>query len=281
MLVCPHDLIFSRKGKFVLTCCLYIVTGACNSVGFIPMYIAGGYGPLMPKLGLGIDNIISARLLLSTGEVRVASRTENSDIFKVIRGAGQVLGIVSELTVTTYPLAETVRSADGTVWSGVFALPIKRATDVADMLNKLLVAPEMAMYMAVTLPPPDQRLPATVPIIMLILTYFGSNDEADAAYAGIYDLRPVELSVQRVPYAQMNDGNLAYQQIGGFKRSFGIGLARIEGPALAELTKQVKELVNSRPDFHKTVVMFEMLGMRMPRDHTYSVYPYRSVRNWW
>ena len=271
---------FSRKGKFVLTCSLYIVTGACNSVGFIPMYIAGGYGPLMPKLGLGIDNIISARLLLSTGEVRVASSTENSDIFNVICGAGQVLGIVSELTVTTYPLAETVRSADGTVWSGVFALPIKRATDVTDMLDKLLVTREMAMYMAVTLPPPDQPQP-TVPIIMFILTYFGSNDQADAAFADIYDLKPVKLSVQRVPYAQMNDGNLAYQQIGGFKRSFGIGLARVKGPALAELTKQVNELVNSGPDFHNTVVMFEMLGRNLSRGHHFSVYPYRSVQNWW
>jgi FAD/FMN-containing dehydrogenase len=87
--------------------------GACNSVGFVPLYLSCGFTPPTPKLGMGIDNLISARLLLSSGEAITASNTENPDIFDAVHAGGQVLGIVSEVKITTHPLAETVGSADG------------------------------------------------------------------------------------------------------------------------------------------------------------------------
>ena len=97
----------------MLTCVVYAVAGNCNAIGFVPLCISGGFGPLKPKLGMGIDNIISARLLLSTGEAIDASSTLNADVFEAICGGGRALGIVSELKVTTYSLAETMESADG------------------------------------------------------------------------------------------------------------------------------------------------------------------------
>ena len=261
---------------------LHVVTGACNSVGFVPMYIAGGFGPLMPKLGLGIDNIISARLLTPPGIIITASSTENSDIFEVICGGGQVLGIVSELTVATYPLAETVGSADGSVWSGLIVYTADRAWDIADMLETLCVTPEMAMYMAVSLPPLGINLPRKEPIIMFALTYYGSDEQADAAFADMDELGPALRLAQRVPYAEMNNQNEAYQQPGEFKRPFGIGLDKISRQALADLVEQVQEIATTMgPDFFKTVVMFELLGVEKSREGSVGVFPYRDVKYWW
>ena len=261
--------------------CVCAVTGSTNGVGFVPLVIAGGFGPLLPKVGMGIDNIISARLLLSTGEALTASRTENPDIFEVICGAGQALGIVSELTVATYPLAETVGSADGTVWSATIAYPADRAADVANMLENLKVTPEMIMYMLVALPPPETGMPLTAPMIIFLIGYFGSDAQADAAWADLDALGPALRVAQRVPYAQMNDRNEPFQQPGGFKRIFGVGLNKVSAPALTELTQQVAAFVNSGPDFFRTAVLFEMLGVEKLKASTVGIYPHRDVKYWW
>ena len=261
--------------------CVRAVTGSTNGVGFVALFIAGGFGPLAPKVGMGIDNIVSARLLLSTGEALTASRTENPDIFEVICGAGQALGIVSELTVATYPLAETVGSADGTVWSATIAYPADRAADVANMLENLKVTPEMIMYMLVALPPPETGMPLTAPMIIFLIGYFGSDAQADAAWADLDALGPALRVAQRVPYAQMNDRNEPFQQPGGFKRIFGVGLNKVSAPALTELTQQVAAFVNSGPDFFRTAVLFEMLGVEKLKASTVGIYPHRDVKYWW
>ena len=260
---------------------MYVVTGAANAIGFIPMYLAGGFGPLTPKLGMGIDNIVSARLLLSTGETIDASSTENADVFEAICGGGQALGIVSELTVATYPLAETVGSLDGSVWSGTIAFPAERAADVTGMLGKLTVTPEMATYMTVALPPPELGIPLTAPMIVFMLGYFGSDAQAEEAFADINALGPALRMAQRVPYAEMNNRNDGFQEPGGFKRPFGIGLDKISAPALTELTQHVAEFVTRGPDFHRTCVVFQMLGVEKLRESSVGVYPHRSLKYWW
>ena len=262
-------------------CGLCVVTGSCSGVGFIPLYIAGGFGPLASKLGLGIDNIVSARLLLSTGEALTASRTENPDIFEVICGAGQALGIVSELTVATYPLAETVGSVDESIWSGTIAFPANRAADIANMLDKLKATPEMAMDMLVGLPPPELGMPLTAPMIIFMLGYFGSDKQADAAFADIDALGPALRIAQRVPYTAINDENETVQQAGWFERNWGVGLNNISAKALIKLTQQVAEIIDSGPDFSKTFVLFGLIGVGKLRASSVGVYPHRDVKYWW
>jgi len=47
------------------------MTGVCNSVGLIPAIIGGGMGNQMSLYGMGVDNMLSARLVLATGPVRI------------------------------------------------------------------------------------------------------------------------------------------------------------------------------------------------------------------
>jgi hypothetical protein len=80
----------------------HILTGVCNSVGVISSYLGGGIGDLSALYGLGVDNMISARLITASGEVITVSKDENSDLWWGLRGAGHNFGIVSEMVVKTH-----------------------------------------------------------------------------------------------------------------------------------------------------------------------------------
>lgn len=66
--------------------------GICNTVGAIPSLLGGGFNVFMGEHGMGIDNLISARLVTATGEIVEASATCNPDLFWAIRGAGIQFG---------------------------------------------------------------------------------------------------------------------------------------------------------------------------------------------
>jgi hypothetical protein len=68
--------------------------------------------------GLGADNIFSARLVLSTGELLTVSGEENGELVWGLRGVGHSFGVVSELTVKAYPQIN-----EGIHWSGMVTFP--------------------------------------------------------------------------------------------------------------------------------------------------------------
>lgn len=75
-------------------------------------------GNLISLYGLGVDNMVSCRLVTATGEVITANSEENSDLWWGMRGAGHNFGIVSELTVKAYPQVN-----GGVHWSGMLGFP--------------------------------------------------------------------------------------------------------------------------------------------------------------
>jgi FAD/FMN-containing dehydrogenase len=60
----------------------------------------GGYGPFSANYGLGLDNIIAAKVVNWKCEVVDADKK----MLKVIRGAGGVIGVIVELAIKVYPL---------------------------------------------------------------------------------------------------------------------------------------------------------------------------------
>ncbi|KAK8053060.1 hypothetical protein PG996_012361 [Apiospora saccharicola] len=77
------------------------LSSACVSVGGCT--VGGGHGWLRGKYGLVIDAIVSVRVALWDGTIVTASETQNSDLFWVMRGAGQNFGIMLEFTMKTWP----------------------------------------------------------------------------------------------------------------------------------------------------------------------------------
>ncbi|TDZ39238.1 FAD-linked oxidoreductase apf9 [Colletotrichum spinosum] len=75
--------------------------GPCSTGGWVQ---GGGHSPVTRYHGLGADQVLSARVVLASGEVVTASACENPDLFYAIRGGGGgTYGVVTQMTVKTYP----------------------------------------------------------------------------------------------------------------------------------------------------------------------------------
>lgn len=62
----------------------------------------GGFGPLAGKHGLGVDQIVAAKIVDATGQLVEA----DAETLRAIRGATGNFGIIVELTIRTYPISK-------------------------------------------------------------------------------------------------------------------------------------------------------------------------------
>ncbi|KAH9218170.1 FAD binding domain-containing protein [Leptodontidium sp. 2 PMI_412] len=69
-------------------------------VGWAGWAFGGGFGPLINAYGLGVDQLVSARVATADGEVQEA----DPELLWGIKGAGGAFGVVTDLTVKVYPL---------------------------------------------------------------------------------------------------------------------------------------------------------------------------------
>ncbi|KAL2758013.1 hypothetical protein ACRALDRAFT_1080023 [Sodiomyces alcalophilus JCM 7366] len=85
--------------------------GICPTVGLSGYLASGGFGMQMRAVGLGVDSVISAQVVLATGCRVTASFDENPDLFWAIRGGGGgSYGVVVEWTLALreYPRSSMV-----------------------------------------------------------------------------------------------------------------------------------------------------------------------------
>lgn len=77
-----------------------------SSVGFVGWATHGGYGLMSSEYGLGVDQILQAKVVGADATVCNA----NDEMLAVIRGGGGTLGVIVELTIKIYPLAQVMRT---------------------------------------------------------------------------------------------------------------------------------------------------------------------------
>ncbi|KAI2464933.1 FAD-binding domain-containing protein [Annulohypoxylon bovei var. microspora] len=80
--------------------------GTVASVGYVGWATLGGYGPFSTSHGLGVDQIVGAKVVNAKGELVDAG----DELLKGIRGGGGIFGIITELTIKVYPLKEMLVS---------------------------------------------------------------------------------------------------------------------------------------------------------------------------
>ncbi|CAG9948945.1 unnamed protein product [Clonostachys rosea f. rosea IK726] len=74
------------------------VTGICECVGISAPVLGGGHGWLQGEYGLAADQVVSARVIVPSGDVVTVSEDSHPGLFWAIRGAGHNFGLVAEWT---------------------------------------------------------------------------------------------------------------------------------------------------------------------------------------
>ncbi len=143
---------FNRETQFYG---LATTGGVVSTTGIAGYTLGGGLGWLMGKLGLAIDNLLSAEVVTADGRVLVASERERPDLFWGIRGGGGNFGIVTSFQFRLHPIGPIVTA-------GQVAHPFSRATDVLQLYRDVTAsAPdELNAYAALATAPDGTKLAA-------------------------------------------------------------------------------------------------------------------------
>jgi FAD/FMN-containing dehydrogenase len=77
-------------------------SGVVSSTGIAGLTLGGGLGWLMGRYGMAVDNLLSAEVVLASGEVATASDHDNPDLFWAIRGGGGNFGVVTSFELQAH-----------------------------------------------------------------------------------------------------------------------------------------------------------------------------------
>ena len=91
--------------------------------------LGGGLSFLSRKYGLAANNVRSIELVTADGRVVRCDREHEPDLFWALRGGGGSFGVVTEIELELFALAE--------VYAGVLWYPIERAADVLHVWREL------------------------------------------------------------------------------------------------------------------------------------------------
>lgn len=82
------------------------LSGSFPGVGVTGLTLNGGIGVLSRAHGFTADSVLGAELVTVDGAVHRLGPDDDSDVFWGLRGAGSMLGIITELHMCLYPVAE-------------------------------------------------------------------------------------------------------------------------------------------------------------------------------
>ncbi len=90
---------------------LAVTAGVEPETGVGGLTLGGGIGFLARKLGLTIDNLLGAQVVLADGSVVEASANEHPDLFWALRGGGGQFGIVTRFDFRLHPVGPQIVTA--------------------------------------------------------------------------------------------------------------------------------------------------------------------------
>jgi len=175
--------------------------GRISSVGIAGMTLGGGYGWLMRKHGLAIDNLLSVDLVTADGSLLTASATENPDLFWGLRGGCGNFGIVTSLTYRLHSVGPMVTG-------GMVFYAAERARELLTAYREFAAsAPEdLATQFNVLLLPPAPFVPPHLvgaAVAAIPVCHLGSPEEARRDLAPLLEREPLIDRIRPMPYTRL------------------------------------------------------------------------------
>ncbi len=169
-----------------------------SSTGIAGLTLGGGVAWLMGRYGMAIDNLLSAEVVLASGEVATASDYDNPDLFWAIRGGGGNFGVVTSFELQAHPVSSVLNG------------PVLHTLDAAPALLSFyrdfwLELPDELGTQAAFLHAPDG---SGAKLCAVAICHCGADP--DRAETDLGALRgfgsPAADMIQRVPYPVANTG---------------------------------------------------------------------------
>jgi hypothetical protein len=155
---------------------LAAVTGSCSPVGMTGLTLGGGYGPLIGRFGLALDNLLAADVVLADGRFVIVEHGREEELFWALRGGGGNFGVVTAMCIRLHDLPNVV--------SGMLAYPFSEAKTVlrryADAVSSV---PDELTVQVGAIAGPD-----SVPVVLLVPTWSGPSRQGDEHIAPLTEL---------------------------------------------------------------------------------------------
>lgn len=252
--------------------------GQC--VGVIGAALGGTVGVFQGPLGLGLDSLVSVRVVTAYGDLVEASTTQHADLFWGIRGAGANFGIVISATFRVYDALN-----HGNVTSIDFLYPGSANASIWEVLKSFdnEMPSELVLNVAASFDHTSGQ-----GIILANAAYFGPQESAEELVAPLRALGPLATATNIVPWTQLqrtaffgqeNTTNPADCVPGQWSDGYSIGLKQTDVPTLVSFYNSLTEFYRENPSLTGLV-----LFGRYPNTVTLSVpdgataYPHREIK---
>jgi FAD/FMN-containing dehydrogenase len=146
---------------------LVAVTGSCSSVGMTGLALGGGYGPLIGRFGLALDNLLAAEVVLADGRIVTASHDDEQELFWALRGGGGNFGVVTGMKYRVHRVSS--------VCSGMLLFPFAEANAVLSRCADIMAsAPEELTVQVAIAAAADSG-----PVVMIVPTWSGAPEQGE------------------------------------------------------------------------------------------------------
>lgn len=152
-----------------------VPAGMISHTGVGGLTLGGGMGWLTRRAGLSIDNLLSAEVVIATGDILHTSKDEHPDLFWALRGGGGNFGVVTEFEFTLHEVGPIVDF-------GLFFWPLEQGAQMLRWAREII--PDMPRDLNVVLAalnaPPAPFVPEAhhfQPGYALLLIGFGPDGQ--------------------------------------------------------------------------------------------------------
>ncbi len=169
------------------------VSGTCDAIGYTGFTLGGGYSPLSSCLGLAIDNVIGAEIILGDGTVCKIDDENYPDLFWAIRGGGGNFGVITSLKIRLHDAKPLL--AGSILFNGADVMQVLQG------LNKIVAtAPSQFAVDTLLITGPTGK-----PVINLMPFWFDESiSEGEKFIESLKQLAtPIEVQVNQTTYGEL------------------------------------------------------------------------------
>jgi FAD/FMN-containing dehydrogenase len=169
---------------------LAVPSGIISTTGVGGLTLGGGIGHLTRKLGLTIDNLLAADMVLADGRTVTASAEANHDLFWAIRGGGGNFGVVTSFLFRVHPVKEVIGGP--TLW------PLEKSAEVMRWYRGFIQSAPQDLngWFAFLTVPPVAPFPESLhlkKVCGVVWCYAGDPAKADEVFEPIRNFGPPAL----------------------------------------------------------------------------------------